>query len=167
MKFSRRSLFGTLLVTPLAAMAGEHKSDTRVQGTKVVLPYNPTKVEDIVDMLLVQLVQQLEEDGVRYPTDYPLSNTETLFTTRAVHVSELDDSIDQVLAEPCWARMRCFLSQQVQSKGNSEACVGRVLAYTEGTCPDALIFEFRAINTEDRRGKPDGLIYYRNERVGV
>jgi len=123
------------------------------------------KLTDITDMLLVQLIQQLGEDGVRYPTEHPVTSTETLFTTRAVDESELYDSIDEVLACPCWARMRQEVSHQVQTKWNSQACVGRVLVYTEGTCPGAYIFEFRAIKDTDHRAKSDGLIYYRNERV--
>jgi len=115
----------------------------------------------------VRFVHQLGKDGIHYPTEHPAPDNETFFTTRAVHTRCLYDSIDLVLDDPCWGRMRQHLRHTMRSKDITEACVGRVLAYTDPDLNDAVIFEYRVITREDRRGQPDGLIHSRTGRIAL
>lgn len=127
-------------------------------------PYNTQKVCDIADMLLAQLIQRFEEDGIRYPTDLTNPSDWVLRQFRMIPLTVLIDRIDQIISHEDWERIRTLLSYGVDTRG-SEASHCKVLVYAETDHPDHLIFEFRAFKLEDNWPQPDGLIYWRNARI--
>ena len=157
MKLSRRSLFGTLLVTPLMATAGEPVATNE--------SYSMQKVRDIVDMLATQLIQKFEEDDIRYPADHTTPSKGHSMRWTAVPITGLFDSIDQILSHKEWLQMRNALSSAVRKYDGAEASHCKVLVYTMARIPNHLIFEFRAFKLEDNWPIPTGLLYYRHARV--
>lgn len=146
MKLTRRSMFVTLL-TPLVGMAGA----SLCQGATA-----KEETRDIADKLLDKLLQNLRQAGVKRP--------------RRTSVSRLGEG-DGSMSDPFdhehlqWL-MDAFI-RDVVKYGYSEASYCGVCVSRDENRPRGLVFQLRTFVGKDHWPQPDGIVYYRTERIST